>query len=90
MEQLTRNEQVSGSSPLVGSLFCRDLQVKLLNSRGLGVSIEANLLQPSEEAPLVEGRHDGTAHRFEAPAVPRRAHVGVFSQPRGQSVLGRR
>jgi hypothetical protein len=28
VEQLTRNEQVSGSSPLVGSSFCRDLQEK--------------------------------------------------------------
>jgi hypothetical protein len=28
MEQLTRNEQVSGSSPLVGSLFCRTLGVE--------------------------------------------------------------
>jgi hypothetical protein len=27
-EQRTRNEQVSGSSPLVGSTFCVDLQDK--------------------------------------------------------------
>jgi len=30
---ITRNEQVSGSSPLVGSLFCFDLQEKRKSGR---------------------------------------------------------
>ena len=33
IEQFTRNEQVSGSSPLVGTLFCCDLKVKLRNAK---------------------------------------------------------
>jgi hypothetical protein len=33
---LTRNEQVSGSSPLAGSLFSCDLQVKLQNAKRAG------------------------------------------------------
>jgi hypothetical protein len=49
---ITRNEQVSGSSPLVGSLFCSDFQVKRRAQRDLGAKAEPNLLQRAERGTL--------------------------------------
>jgi hypothetical protein len=43
---ITRNEQVSGSSPLVGSLFYCDLQVKREARQSSLVSLTATVLQP--------------------------------------------
>jgi hypothetical protein len=42
----TRNEQVSGSNPLVGSLFSNDLQGKHASAKRLWPKAGANLLQP--------------------------------------------
>src|SRR5215208_45142 len=42
----TRNEQVSGSSPLVGSLFFADLQENAGQRQCLGMESKPNLLQP--------------------------------------------
>jgi hypothetical protein len=47
---ITRNEQASGSSPRVGSLFSCDLQGKPRIQRGLGAKGEVNLLQPAAKA----------------------------------------
>jgi hypothetical protein len=54
MKQLTHDKQVSGSSTLVGSLFCRDLQENSVVQRGFDAKPEAYLLQPGEEAHLVQ------------------------------------
>ena len=73
---------MSGSSPLVGSLFSYDLQGKLRNQRGLRVKASGNLLRPTEEALLVEWKHD-SAVRVALDDKLRSGHAGA----RGEVVL---
>jgi hypothetical protein len=50
--KLVTGAGVSGSSPLVGSLFCRDFQVKRRARRDLGAKAEPNVLQRAERGTL--------------------------------------
>src|SRR5215216_1367222 len=69
---LTRNEQVSGSSPLVGSLFCCDLQVKHKRQEEALDELGGFVLQPTTATrplspgprPLAGGESHGPSCTF--------------------------